>query len=80
MAQLVKRLTLAQVLISWFMSLSPALGSVLTAQSLELASDSMSPSLRPFPTCALVCTVYDTTELVSGEKGELERGVQKGTE
>ena len=35
MAQSVKRPTLAQVLISRFVSLSPASGSVLTAQSLD---------------------------------------------
>ena len=34
MAQLVKRLTSTQVMISWLMSSSPALGSVLTVQSL----------------------------------------------
>ena len=39
MAQSVKRLTLAQVMISWFMSSSPTLGSVLTAQSLKPALD-----------------------------------------
>ena len=44
-AQSVKRLTLAQVVISQFVSSSPASGSVLTAQSLEPASDSVSPSL-----------------------------------
>ena len=44
-AQLVKRLTSAQVMISRFMGSSPASGSVLTAQSLEPASDSVSPSL-----------------------------------
>ena len=49
MAQLVRRPTSAQVMISQFMSLSPALGSVLTAQSLEPASDSVSPSLCPSP-------------------------------
>ena len=38
-AQLVKRLTLAQVMISQFMSSSTASGSVLTAQSLESASE-----------------------------------------
>ena len=38
-------LTSAQVTISRFMSSSPALGSVPTAQSLEPASDSVSPSL-----------------------------------
>ena len=42
MAQLVKRLTLAQVTILRFMGLSSALGSVLTPQSLEPASDSVS--------------------------------------
>ena len=45
MAQLVKLLTPAQVMISQFMSLSPASGSVLTAQSLEHALDPVSPSL-----------------------------------
>ena len=41
----VKRPTLAQVMISQFVGSSPASGSVLTAQSLEPASDSVSPSL-----------------------------------
>ena len=45
MAQSVKRLTSAQVMISPFVSSSPTLGSVLTAQSLEPVSDSVSPSL-----------------------------------
>ena len=44
-AQSVKRLTLVQVMISWSVSSSPASGSVLTAQSLEPVSDSVSPSL-----------------------------------
>ena len=48
-AQSVKGPTLAQVMISLFVSLSPALGSVLTAQSLEPASDSVSPSLSAPP-------------------------------
>ena len=48
MAPSVKRLTSAQVMISQFVSLSPAWGSVLTAQSLEPASDSVSLSL-PLP-------------------------------
>ena len=55
--QSVKWLTLAPIMISQFMSLSPALGSVLTAQSLEPALDTVSPSLSlslcPSPTCAL---------------------------
>ena len=44
-AQSVKRPALAQVMISWFVGSSPTLGSVLTAQSLEPVSDSVSPSL-----------------------------------
>ena len=45
MAQSVKRPTLAQGMISQSVSSSPVLGSVLTAQSLEPVSDSVSPSL-----------------------------------
>ena len=41
----VKHLTLTQVMISWFMNLSLALCSGLTTQSLEPASDSVSPFL-----------------------------------
>ena len=47
--QSVKRLTSAQLTISRFVGLSPARGSVLTAQSLEPASDSVSPSLSVPP-------------------------------
>ena len=48
-AQSVERLTSAQVMISRFMSLSPASGFVLTARSLEPASHSVSPSLSDLP-------------------------------
>ena len=48
-AQLVKHPTSAQVVISQFMGLSPESGSVLMAQSLELTSDSVSPSLSAPP-------------------------------
>ena len=41
-AQLVKRLTLAHVMISWFVGSSPTLSSMPTAQSLEPALDSVS--------------------------------------
>ena len=44
-AQSVKHLTWAQVMILQFVGLSPASGSVLTALSPEPASDSVSPSL-----------------------------------
>ena len=49
MAQSVKHLTSVQVMISWLVSWSPALGSVLTAQSLQPASVSVSPSLSAPP-------------------------------
>ena len=50
----VKSLTLAQVMILRSVRSSPASGSVLTAQSLDPASDSVSPSLSdppPFMLC-----------------------------
>ena len=49
MAQSVKLPTSAQVMISRSVSSSPASGSVLTAQSLEPVSDSVSPSLSASP-------------------------------
>ena len=52
-AQWVKCPISAQVMISQLVSSSPTLGSVLTAQSLELASDSVSASLSVFPLLAL---------------------------
>ena len=48
-AQSVERPTLAQVMVSQSVSSSPASGSVLTARSLEPASDSVSPSLSAPP-------------------------------
>ena len=45
MAQLVKHSISAQVMILWVVGLSPTLGSVLTAQSLESALGSVSASL-----------------------------------
>ena len=50
-AQLVERLTSARVAISRFMSLSPALDSVLTAQSLEPALDSVLPPAHTVSLC-----------------------------
>ena len=52
-AQSVERPTSAQVMISRFVGLSPASGSVLTAQSLEPASDSVSllSALPPLMLC-----------------------------
>ena len=55
-AQSVEQLTLAQVMISQLVSSSPASGSVLTAQSLEPASDSVPPSLSaPNPLAFCLC-------------------------
>ena len=47
-AQSVKQPTSAQVIIPWFVTLSPSPDSVLTARSLESASDSV-PSSLPLP-------------------------------
>ena len=57
MAQSVTRQTSAQVMISRFVSSSPTSGSGLTAQSLEPASDSVSPSLSAPPLLELVVSV-----------------------
>ena len=57
MAQSVKRPTSAQFMISQVVGLSPALGSVLTAQSLEPAWDSVSPSLSAPPPLVLVLSL-----------------------
>lgn len=53
MAQSGGHLTSAQVVISQFVSSSPASGSVLTAQRLGPASDSVSPSLSAPPPLTL---------------------------
>ena len=53
MAQSVKHLTSAQVVISRFVGSSPVSGSVLTAQNLEPTSDSVSPSLCAPPLLVL---------------------------
>ena len=53
MAQSVKHPTLAQVMISQLVSSSPVPGSVLTAQGLEPALDSVSPSVPAPPPLAL---------------------------
>ena len=52
-AQSVERPTSAQVMILRFVGSSPTSGSALTAQRLDLASDSMSPSLSAPPMLAL---------------------------
>ena len=54
-AQSVKCLTLAQVMISWFTSSRPTSGSGMTDQSLEPASDYVSPSLSDPPPIHVLC-------------------------
>ena len=56
-AQLVKHPTLAQVMISRLVGSSPVLVSVLTAQSLEPALDSVCLSLSAPPPLTL-CNIY----------------------
>ena len=53
MVQSIERLTSAQVMISQFVSSGPVSGSVLRTQSLEPASDSVSPSLSAHPSLDL---------------------------
>ena len=67
-AQLVERPTSAQVMISRFVSLSPASGSVVTAQSLEPASDSVSPSICPSPAPALSLSRANINTRLKNEK------------
>ena len=67
-AQLVKRPTSAQVMISRFVGLSPTLGSVLTAQSLEPASDSVSPSLSAPPPLTLCLSLKNKQTLKKNSK------------
>ena len=54
-ARSVEHPTLAQVMISQSMGASPLSGSVLTAQSLEPVSDSVSPSLSVPPPLHCLC-------------------------
>ena len=53
MAQKVKHLTSAQAMVLQFVGSSPTSGSVLTAQSLEPASESVSPPLSAPPVLML---------------------------
>ena len=62
-AQSVGRPTSAQVTISRFVSSSPASGSVLTAQILEPALDSVSPSLLLPCSCSVSLSLKDESTL-----------------
>ena len=56
-AQSVKHWTSAQVMISWFVGPSQMSGCVLTAQSLEFTSDSVSPTLSAPPPLILILSL-----------------------
>ena len=71
-AQSVKHLTSAQVMISQSTSLSPASGSVLTARSLEPASDSASPSLSA-PPLPMLRLFLSQKYLITGAPGWLSQ-------
>ena len=79
MAQSVERPTLAQVMISRFVSSSPASGSVLTAQSLELALHSVSPSFSapPSPMLARSLSKIKTLKKIEGGTINKERQYKK---
>ena len=68
-AQSVERLTLAQVMITLLVGSSPASGWVLTAQSLEPALDSVSPSLFAPPLPALCLSLSLKNERTYGAPG-----------
>ena len=72
-AQSVRRLTLAQVMIIQFVSSSPTLGSVLTAQSLEPTSDSVSPPLSAPPMLTLCVCLSIINKLKKKKKSKSER-------
>ena len=57
-AQSVERPTSAQAT-TWFVGSSPASGSVLTAQSLEPAADSVSPPLSAPPMLMLYLSIIN---------------------
>ena len=74
-AQLVKSPTSAQVVISQFMNLSPTSGSMLTAQSLEPASDSVSPSLSA-PSPLTLCLSVSQIQINILKKEEEEEEIR----
>ena len=77
MAQLVLHATLAQVMISWFLSSSPVSGSVLTAQGLEPALNSVSPSLSALPLFALCLSLSLSLSLSQKINKHLKKNFKK---
>ena len=73
-AQSVERPIWAQAMISQFVGSSPASGSVLTAQSLEPASESVSPSLSAPPPLMLCLSQEQTLKKQNKKKRKLRQG------
>ena len=68
-ARSVEHPTSAQVMISRSVISSPASGSVLTAQSLEPASDSVSPPFSAPPTLTLCLSKINTHTKINNVSG-----------
>ena len=79
MAQSVVHPTSAQVMISWSVSSSPASGSVLTAQSLEPVSDSVSPSLSDPPPFRLSFPVSKINKCLKKKLKKKKSGTKRGS-
>ena len=77
MAPLVKRPTSAQVMISQLMGSIPASGSGLTAQSLEPASDSVSPSLSA-PVRLVLCLSLSQKQINMKQFKETNQKITNG--
>ena len=63
-AQSVERPVSARVMISQLVGSSPASGSVLTAQSMEPASDSVPPSLSALPQLTLCLSLSQQSKIL----------------
>ena len=70
-AQMVKHPTSAQVMISCSVGSSPASGPVLTARSLEPASDPVSPSVFVPPLLALCLLFLSLSKINTKKKKKL---------
>ena len=67
-AQWIERPTSAQAMISRLVSSSPTSDSVMTAQSLEPASDSVSPSVSAPPPLALCLSLSQINKIIKEKK------------
>ena len=79
MAQRIKHPTSAGVIILQFVGSSPTSGSVLTAQSLEPASDSLSPSLSAPPPLMLCLSKINIKKIKKNGSGLVVQSVKVPT-